>query len=348
MRIRCDNQIVFMLVLLCIWTCIGTHAEVIHSEKDGRLIKEIRRVLATKINVQPFKKGAEVYTDRLVTVEKLPDELLDWTLITATSEIRWATREGLCFVLERPAVVYVGLHSRIKNPPEWLTKNFEKTSLKTGVYQAKTRYPHRPEARWDFIMWKRSFHAGRVELGPNKNEALPYITVVEKGNIPKAIEYSGPITGDIIGIVKEGCKAYTDRSYILKDVPSEMEEKTLIGMSQSYALEDGKYSGTHLRVPWIDTAGREILLARDAIVYIAYDASSLSVPNWINQTGFKKTKLTLKAGNIKIYDDRTMTIYSKECKANERVWLGPNQGEGFSGWPLQYLVMLEPNDRKDK
>jgi hypothetical protein len=351
MKIRRKNSSVPKLILL--WLCTCTYSSICEEQNRSGIqsaksidnpVREVRRVLATKISIQTLKEGAEVYTDRQVTVDKVPQELAEYTLIAGMSELRWAKQEGLCFVLERPAVVYVGIHSQIKNPPEWLTKNFEKTSLKIGAYQHATRYPARPEAKWDFIMWRRSFPAGRVELGPNRNEALPYITVVEKGITPEKVEYSGPITGDILGFVKEGGRAYLDRSYTLKDIPPRLIEKTFVFMSQAYALENGEYSGTHLRVPWIDVAGRELLLARDATVYIAYDATSTSVPDWMVKAGFKKTDMTLKISNIKVYDDRTMAIYSKDFKKDERVWLGPNQGEGFSGWPLQYLVIVDAHN----
>jgi hypothetical protein len=300
-------------------------------------VRRVREVAPVKLEVRSVKKGALVYIDRDYTMEEVPDSLEGVSFIATPCDMKRNGIQGVRFSLSRPSVVYVGYQSEGRTPPDWLAKNFEKTKLKIKVHQPANRWAKRKERRWHFDLYRFSCPAGLMALGPNSGEGvegspLHYIVVLAKGTGAEDVCFEGPVAEPVAGTVREGCPAYVDRKYTLRRVPGELRGADLLAMKQADSLAEG--------------GAREIRLSDDATVYVAYDAGSKTVPDWIVKERFEKTDLTLSVGGMGFYPEKPMIVYRREAEGGDEVRVGGNRSPGWSGWPMQYIVMIKIREKK--
>ncbi len=300
-------------------------------------IRRVREIVPVKVDVRPVGKDALVYTDRDYTMENVPSALEGASFIATPCDMKRNGIQGVRFSLSKPAVIYVGYQSEGKTPPDWLTKNFEKKNLRIRVHQPENRYAKRKESRWHFDLYSFDCPAGVMALGPNAGEGvggnpLHYIVVLQKGAKASGVCFEGPVGEPVAGTVKKGVRPYVDRAYTLENVPPELLGAELVRVRQADSMSEG--------------SAQEIRLSDDATVYVAYDTSSENIPGWIRRAGFEKTALSVSVGSMGFYPDKPMTVYAREAKAGDEVRIGANRDPGWSGWPMQYLVMVKIREKK--
>jgi hypothetical protein len=300
-------------------------------------VRRVREIVPVKVEVRKAGKDALVYTDRDYTMESVPAPLDGASFIATPCDMKRNGVQGVRFVLSRPAVVYVGYQHEGKTPPDWLAKNFKKTGLRIRVHQPANRWAKRKERRWHFDLYSFDCPAGVMALGPNAGEGvegnpLHYIVVLQKGATARDACFEGPVDEPVAGTVRKGARPYVDRAYTLENVPPELVGAELVRVRQADSMTEG--------------SAQEIAFSDDATVYVAYDAGSKSIPGWIRRAGFRKTELTVSIGSMVFYPDKPMAVYAKEAKAGDEVRVGANRDPGWSGWPMQYLVMVKIREEK--
>ncbi len=296
-------------------------------------VKEMLAITPDTVEVRALQPGAMVYTDRIYTVERHPEEMRGLALVATPCSMKQNTRDGVRITLAKSATVYVGYRDdAAKRLPFWLSERFEKTPLTIRVHQPADQWAKRPEARWEFTLHKAALPAGVVQFGANagpglEGNPLHYIVLVDPADALASAGFVGRINRPTGSIVRPGVRAYPDRNYTLKNVPGEMRGAIALALGQAEALDQANQ--------------REVVFDRDAIAYLAYDASSESVPDWVAAEGFTKTELRISIGNVVFCDDKPMAVYRRDVKAGDVLRLGANRAAGWSGWPMQYLLVVK-------
>lgn len=120
------------------------------------------------------------------TLAGVPPALADavWIKTTNTGDKSETAEDFLRFEIEPPAWVYVGYDSRMTGasyaPPDWLTRNFQRTDLMVQLNE--------PDARQDFVLYRRLFATSTVVLGGNRaagakfgsREGSNYVVLVKR------------------------------------------------------------------------------------------------------------------------------------------------------------------------
>lgn len=296
-------------------------------------VKEMLLITPDRVEVRSLQPGAMVYTDRVYTVEKYPEEMKGIALVATPCSMKQNTRDAVRITLAKEATVFVGYRDdAAKRLPFWLSEGFQKTPLTIRVHQQADQWAKRPEARWEFTLHKAVLPAGVVQLGANagpglEGSPLHYIVLVDPADALASGGFVGRIDQPTGSAVKPGARAYPDRSYTLKDVPAELRGAISLALGQAEALDHERQ--------------REAVFDRDVVAYLAYDASSASVPDWIAGEGFVKSGQRITIGHMAFSDEKPMAVFRKDVKAGEVLRLGSNRAPGWSGWPLQYLLAVK-------
>ncbi len=157
---------------------------------EGQLIKSLiikDQTNASKWSIQSnLKVGDNVFGDRTYKFVSIPSELLGSEWIRTACDSKTFTSDTAVFGAKTDITVYVGLDSRVANPPSWLG-SWTKTSLSITDDGS-------PQVTYN--LYKKDFSSNSVvTLGPNGTSSgvVNYIVIVKENN--QSIVY-GDLNGD--------------------------------------------------------------------------------------------------------------------------------------------------------
>jgi hypothetical protein len=256
--------------------------------------------------------GSQYYSDRTYTITEFPTELgtASW-IKTGNAEKTNTSDSFLTFTLNRDAVVYVAYDSRATSLPNWMS-GLTNTGLviKTTDVQLK--------------IYAKFYAAGPVTLGGNlaagaAGAATNYLVIVKEAVQSVFIKYVQPSKYPVVENLAVGSQYYTDRTYTITDLP--------VDLNMASWIKTGNADKTNTSENFLG-----FTLARDAMVYVAYDSRATSLPNWMS--GFTSTGQVIKTTDVQL------KIYARFCNAGN-ITLGGNLAAGAAGAGTNYVVIIK-------
>ncbi len=135
----------------------------------------VNNIFPVQYKVDSISVGDTYYIDRQYRVLDLPDRLKKTMWIRTRNDDRHNTSPAfLLFSLSQRARVYIGYDSRATQKPDWLTRNFERTSMRISV----------SDGVGYFEVWQAIKEPGQVVLGGNiasnaTNVGSMYVVLIE-------------------------------------------------------------------------------------------------------------------------------------------------------------------------
>ncbi len=289
--------------------------------------------LEPKFGLDTVNNGLEYYTDSAYTITdagpfagmvmiKTPNTDRNSTLSSGYLTERFV--EGIS------TYYYVAYDKRATTPPNWLTSTFTKipcakihTSLSTQGW---------------FDVYKRFVNNGEcVELGGNKGPGFSggtvsnYIVLKSTTSIGWQCDVTPPppVGCDldpkfVLWIANDGVSCYTDRTYTITDAGP------FAGMLMIKTPNNDRNSNMSSDYLTWEVAGNGYL-------YVAYDKSATTPPNWLTSTF---TKIPCAKIHTSLSSQGWLDVYKREVSAGECVSLGANKAPGFSGGTVSNYIVL--------
>lgn len=144
------------------------------ADSDGSRFT-VSNVFPAQYKVDTVSVGEPYYIDRQYRVLDLPERLKKTMWIRTRNDDRHNTSSAfLLFTLTQRARIYIGYDSRATQKPDWLTRNFERTSMRISV----------SDGVGYFEVWQAIKEPGQVVLGGNiannaTNVGSMYVVLVE-------------------------------------------------------------------------------------------------------------------------------------------------------------------------
>ncbi len=195
---------------------------------EGQLIKSLiikDQTNASKWSIQSnLKVGDNVFGDRTYKFVSIPSELLGSEWIRTACDSKTFTSDAAVFGAKTDITVYVGLDSRVANPPSWLG-SWTKTSLSITDDGS-------PQVTYN--LYKKDFSSNSVvTLGPNGTSSgvVNYIVIVKENN--QSIVY-GDLNGD--GLVNSSDYSLLKR-HILRQTTLSQDKLTAADLNRNGSVD---------------------------------------------------------------------------------------------------------------
>ena len=195
---------------------------------EGQLIKSLiikDQTNASKWSIQSnLKVGDNVFGDRTYKFVSIPSELLGSEWIRTACDSKTFTSDTAVFGAKTDITVYVGLDSRVANPPSWLG-SWTKTSLSITDDGS-------PQVTYN--LYKKDFSSNSVvTLGPNGTSSgvVNYIVIVKENN--QSIVY-GDLNGD--GLVNSSDYSLLKR-HILRQTTLSQDKLTAADLNRNGSVD---------------------------------------------------------------------------------------------------------------
>jgi hypothetical protein len=248
--------------------------------------------------------------------------------------------------------VFIAYDSRATSLPNWLSNNFNSTSLSIEVED---------DDMPSFDVYSQVFAAGTITLGGNLSRRAAgaksnYIVIVqpqiyvteicdngqdddEDGLIDCADpDCEGNITCDndvaiiiptdyMVTNLQPGDEYYLDRDYRLISIPYELSEGTEAWIKTKN--DDGSNTSDSFL---------EFTISQASTVFIAYDSRATSLPNWLSNN-FNSTSLSIEVEDV---DMPSFDVYSQVFAAGT-ITLGGNLSRRAAGAKSNYIVIVKPS-----
>ena len=274
-------------------------------------------ILDPKFDQDLLAVGMPYYTDRDYVLTNVPAPYQGMETITTPNDERSRTDANNYLAFEMPfdGEVYVAYDSRATSLPFWL-RSFTYTG-----YNISTSLSTQPYLK----IYSKSYAAAQcVNLGANKADGYAgdysnYIVFYGIGGAPPACLLAPKFDQVVLAT---GTPYYTDRDYVLTNVPAPFSGMETITTPNNDASRTDASNYLTFEMPF------------DGTVYVAYDSRATGLPYWLRSftdTGYKiYTSLTTQP---------YLKVYSKPVTADTCINLGGNKAEGFAGSTVSnYLV----------
>lgn len=274
--------------------------------------------LDSRFQTANLQNSMNYYTDRSYVLTNIPTQYLGMAAIKTPNadQLRIDENNYLKFRMPYDATVYVAYDSRATSLPSWMD-SFSYTG--EVIYASLASQDH-------LKIYSKAFYEGDcVDLGGNyapgssgeyRSNYFVFYGVIGSVSTctldPKFQETS----------LASNIRYYTDRTYILHDVPSKFN-----GLALIKTPNDELYST-------MSTGYMKFQLVDDATVYVAYDSRATGLPNWMD--GFSDTGEVISTS---LASQNHLKVYSKDFYAGDCVDLGGNYAPGSSSeYRSNYVV----------
>ena len=274
-------------------------------------------ILDPKFDQAVLAAGTRYYTDRDYVLTNVPAPYQGMETIATPNDERSRTDASNYLKFEMPfdGKVYVAYDSRATSLPYWL-RSFTYTG-----YNISTSLSTQPYLK----VYSKPYAATQcVNLGANKADGYAgdysnYIVFYGIGGAPPACMLDPKFDQVVLAT---GTPYYTDRDYVLTNVPAPISGMETITTPNNDANRTDASNYLTFEMPF------------DGTVYVAYDSRATGLPYWLRSftdTGYKiYTSLSTQP---------YLKVYSKSVTADTCVNLGGNKAAGFSGGTVSnYLV----------
>lgn len=281
--------------------------------------------------------GDLLYGDREYTIktESLPTRLRGATMIrTACNDKNERSQQFLGFRVDEASTVHVLYDRRCSTPPDWLTSNFQMSTMDAEVVHTKQNGSTSENA---FLVWASDFPAGaQVNLGGNRADKADtmYVVIITEAQIaPEALTdaaagasntpYASPVSeircsskrGTVLETATADSLLYVDREYTIKadSLPSNLRGATMLRTAGSDKRDSNK----------------EFLRFRvdeESTVHVLFDRRCPSPPDWLTQN-FSMSAIGAEVAHEMENGPtvNTFVVWKRNYPAGAEVTLGGNK-----------------------